>query len=258
MVAALGCGRIVTVIGVENGADGSGPSGGVDGSYAGSSDAGSDGACSPASVSIDIASGTLTGGFSIQMDPSAPGGEYLSPPAQASLLAPGDAGAEYAFNLDCAGEYFLWGRIHGPGADNNTFWLSLDGEPPYQWRLSTGVIWFWRITTKGTQYGVPIRYALDAGSHSLVIRNSASGVGLAGLFVAIPGDVPAGNNTPCNPPHSIELADGGCWKSCGSQGNTCDFTLCAGRPLISAYDCGGCCFVSPDAGQDGGADAMSD
>jgi hypothetical protein len=257
--ATLACGRIVTVIGVEFGGDGSSSGTGVDGSVDGGSDAGLDGACSPASVTIDIASGTLTGGFSIQMDPTAPGGEYLSPPAQASLQAPGDASADYAFNLSCAGEYFLWGRIHGPGPYNNTFWLSLDGEPPYEWRLSTGVAWFWRITTNGTQYGVPIRYTLDAGSHSLVIRNSASGVGLAGLVVAIRGYVPAGNDTPCDPPHSIELADGGCWRSCGSQGGTtCDLTLCAGLPLLSSYDCGECCIVPADAGGDGGADATSD
>jgi hypothetical protein len=251
ILASLACGRVETVIGTEVAGDGS---------TAGAPDAGSDGACSPSSVYVDIAGGKLAGGFSLQMDPTAPGGEYLKPPADAgSLLAPGDASADYAFDLACAGQYYLWGRIHGPGPDNNTFWLSVDGEPFYQWRLSTGVVWFWKITTNNTKYGVPIRYSLDAGSHALVIRNSATGVGLAGLYVAIHGDAPPGNDTPCDPPNSIELSDGGCWKSCGSQGgNECSVALCAGQRLFSAYDCAGCCTVPPDAGDGGGSDAKSD
>jgi hypothetical protein len=217
-----------------------------------------DGGCSPSSQYIDIASATLSGGFSIQMDPSAPGGEYLMPPADAgSLQMPGAASAEYSFDLSCAGRYSIWGRMHGPGVDNNTFWLSLDGEPFYQWRLSTGVVWFWRITTKGTAYGAPITYSLDGGPHDLVIRNSATGVGLAGLYVAIPRDMPPGNDTPCDPPHSIQLADGGCQLSCGSLGgNTCSAVACAGRTLLPSYDCGGCCYV--DAGDGGGTDASGD
>jgi hypothetical protein len=234
-LSAVGCGRILTEVGEELDAQ---PGAQLDAT------------CAPTSLYIDVASGALSGGFSIQTDVD--GGEYLSPPAVQSTQAPGDASADYTFPIACPGTYLLWGRMHGPGALNNTFWLSVDQEPFYQWRLSTGVIWYWRPVTRDLDYGHPIEYALDAGVHRLTVRNSATDVGLQQLFVAPPGDVPPGNDTPCNPPHSIQLEDGGCEMSCGSHGNTvCSPVACAGQPTLVAYDCSVCCHP-PDAGADGG------
>jgi hypothetical protein len=233
-VVALGCGRVLTEVGAE-----------ADAAEVGAE---VDAACAPASIYLDVDGGTLSGGFTLQPVPDA-GGVFLSPPPGVqSLQAPGDASADYPFSLSCSGTYLVWGRMHGPGALNNTFWMSMDGEPFYQWRLSTGVIWYWRPVTRDTDYFNPIQYALDAGSHRLTIRNSAPGVGLERLFVAIPGDVPPGNDTPCDPPNSIGLADGGCEVSCGSHGNTvCGTIACAGQPALVAYDCDICCLAL-DAG----------
>jgi hypothetical protein len=67
----------------------------VDNGSEGGLEGGSDAGCRPSSQYIDIASATLSGGFSLQMDASVPGGEYLMPPAAESLPAPGDASAAY-------------------------------------------------------------------------------------------------------------------------------------------------------------------
>jgi hypothetical protein len=236
----LGCGRVLTEVGEELAKSNA-----------------LDASCAPTAVYIDMASGALSGGFSVQTDVDA--GEYLSPPAAQSTQVPGDASADYTFPIACADTYLLWGRIHGPGALNNSFWLSLDDEPFYQWRLSTGVIWYWHPVTRDLDYKNPIPYALDAGVHRLTVRNSTNGVGLQRLFVAIRGDVPPGNDTPCAPPNSIQLEDGGCEVSCGSHGNTiCGSVVCAGEPPLVSYDCTVCCLV-PDGGVDGGvSDAPSD
>jgi hypothetical protein len=174
----------------------------------------------------------------------------LPPPGSQSPLVPGNATAEYTFTLVRSGTYLLWGRIHAPGALNNAFWVTMDNGPSYRWQLSTGVVWFWGAVTSGTDYGNPIQFALDAGSHRLVVRNSTPGVGLDRLAVAVPGDVPPGNDTPCNPPNSIQLADGGCEPSCGSHGGTTCGAACAGQPPLPSYDCAVCCFVR-DAGAEG-------
>jgi hypothetical protein len=237
----LACGRILTEVGEELDAQ---------------ADAPPDAACVPTALYIDVASGTLSGGFSIQTDVDA--GEYLAPPAVPSTQVPGDASADYTFPIACSGTYLLWGRMHGPGALNNTFWLSVDDEPFYQWRLSTGVIWYWRPVTHDLDYGNPVHYTLEAGVHRLTVRNSATGDGLQRFFVAVPVDVPPGNDTPCDPPNSIQLADGGCEVSCGSHGNTvCGPMQCAGQPPLVAYDCSVCCHT-PDAGADAGGDAGGD
>jgi hypothetical protein len=255
-VVALGCGRISTQVGAEVLEDAQ-----VDATVDAQSDAQLDAGCTPTSLYVDMPSGTLSGGFTLLKDMDA--GEYLSPPAGVeSVLVPGDASAEYTFPIDCGGTYLVWGRIHGPGALNNTFWVSVDGEPFYQWRLSTGVIFYWHPFTRDTDYFNPVLYAFDAGSHRLTLRNSASDVGLQRVFVAVRGDTPPGNDTPCDPPNSIQLADGGCEVSCGSHGNTiCGSIACAGQPPLVAYDCDVCCHpgdAGPDAGPDAGRDAGRD
>lgn len=234
---ALACGRFETSVGAE---------------FARDSAAGPD-VQGPVSVYMEAESGKLSG-FTIEMDPAASGGEYILPPAGSqSLLVPGGASAEYTFALGSSGTYLLWGRIRAPGSENNAFWVTMDDGPSYRWLLSTGVIWFWGPVTSGTDYGNPIQYALGAGSHRLVVRNSVPDVGLDRLYVTVPGDVPPGNDTPCNPPHSIQLADGGCERSCGSYGkNTTCGAPCTGQPALLSYDCAVCCQV-PDAGADGSA-----
>jgi hypothetical protein len=172
---------------------------------------------------------------------------------------PGDASARYAFNVSCGNQYLLWGRIRGPGVRSNSFWVSIDDGGIYEWSLSTGVVWFWKAATDGKNYLVPLRFTLDAGAHRLVFRNSSPGVGLAGLYVAVPGDVPPGNDTPCDPPNSIQLADGGCEPSCGATGgNDCSFPDCAGRTLRVVYDCAACCYVPPAGDEAGAPDAPAE
>jgi hypothetical protein len=66
------------------------------------------------------------------------------------------------------------------------------------------------------------------------------------LYLTSEGDEPPGNDTPCNPPHSIEV-EGMCEPSCGSlapPGMTTTCQGCDGRPLLDeVYDCPVCCVA---------------
>jgi hypothetical protein len=154
-----------------------------------------------------------------------------------------------------SGAYFVWGRIRAPGAENNAFWVTMDKGPSYLWHLSTGVIWYWGRVTDGTDYTHPISFQLDAGPHELVVRNAEPQVGLDRLYVTSRGDTPVPrNDTPCDPPNSIQLEDGGCEPSCGSHASTtCGADACAGQPVLASYDCVVCCH-DPDAADAGPAD----
>jgi hypothetical protein len=213
-------------------------------------------------VYIEAEDGTLAGGFSVETDPLASGGRFIAPPDGLSVDAPGSATATYSFRtLAAHGTYVIWGRIHGPSAfPYNSFWVSVDGAASTQWRLSTGVIWWWGPVTRGTEYGVAIVYSLDAGPHQIVVRNSAPGVGLDRIYIqAAPGHAPPGNNSACplDPPNEIELEDGGCSPSCGSQlGTMCGSQTCAGFVQLPSYDCTVCCRIldsgtENDAGEAG-------
>jgi hypothetical protein len=252
-LASLACGRVDTSVGAQNG-----------GAPAPDAVAPPDGATAPdaslaTSVYMEAESGKLSG-FTIESDPTASGGEYILPPNVQTSTTPGAATAEYAFAIGRTGPYILWGRLHAPGAENNAFFVTMDDGPTVRWQLSTGVVWFWGAVTDHAEYANPVEYMLDAGTHKLVFRNALPLVGLDRLYVTVPGDMPPGNDTPCNPPHSIELADGGCIPSCGSHGaTTCGDQACAGQALLVSYDCTVCC-IAPDGGAqaDGGLDGGPD
>jgi hypothetical protein len=199
---------------------------------------------------LEAEDGALSGGFSIQSDPRASGGLFIAPPDMPSVDSPGSAAAVYSFRTTSAHDtYVIWGRIHAPEPfPNNSFWVSVDGAPATQWRLSTGVIWFWGPVSRDTDYGVNILYPLDAGLHQLVIRNSGTDLGLDRLSIQLaPGHVPPGNDTHCSPPDSIETDDASCFNSCGSQrGTACGLQACNGFVPLPSYDCSVCCRV-PDA-----------
>jgi hypothetical protein len=198
--SAMACGRIDTRVGTQS-TDASstteaGPSG-----AAGEAGAGS-------SLYIEAESGQLANGFTISMDPDASGGEYIvAPNASGSTSAPGSVSADYSFDVESAGTYRLWGRLRGPDPLHNSFWVSIDGSQPVFWQLSTGYTWFWGAVTMGTEYNNPLRYVLDVGAHHLTIFAAQPIVGLDRLYFSTTDNMPPGNNTPCDPPNSIQLME---------------------------------------------------
>jgi hypothetical protein len=139
----------------------------------------------------------------------------------------------------------LWGRVSALGADDNRFWFQLDGGEWIKWRISTGEVWYWDDFHRDAEYGRAVRFALEAGSHELVIASAVPAARLDRLYVSDVGDEPPGNDTRCNPPHTIELA-GTCQPSCGLlTGTRCGVMACAGYEPLPAYDCDVCCRVGP-------------
>lgn len=197
-------------------------------------------------VYFEAEAGELTGGFTVVGDAEASAARYLVPPAEAgSDTEPGVARARYAFSLREDGDYKLWGRIRSPDAIHNRFWFQLDGGDWVLWRISVGDRWYWDDAHVNADYGLPLQFPLAAGTHEFVIANAATEVGLDRWYISAEGDEPAGNATPCDPPHSIEIT-GECLPSCGGLGGTaCSEQQCAGKPLLPAYDCAICCRVEP-------------
>jgi hypothetical protein len=197
------------------------------------------------SLYIEAEDGELSGGLSVEDDAEASSGQAIAPPAGTSEDTPGPARARYTFELPRAGDYVLWGRIHAPGADSNRFWFQLDGGDWYKWRISVGEIWYWDDFHDDREYGMPLVFALAQGTHELVIASCSEGVQLDRLYFTAEGDHPPGNDTPCDPPHTIEIG-GECLPSCGLlDGTACGSVACEGRALLPAYDCDVCCRIDP-------------
>jgi hypothetical protein len=195
---------------------------------------------------LEAEQGVLNAGFTPKDDASASGGRCIVPPAAAtSEEAPGAARALYRFQVARSASYVIWGRIHSPGVDHNRFWFRVDGSEFRKWRISTGDIWYWDALHEDLKYDTALSFELTKGEHELEFANCVDGVELDRLYVTADGDMPPGNDTACNPPHSIQLGDA-CEPSCGSHGKTtCIAADCEGRETLPAYDCAVCCKVAP-------------
>lgn len=168
-------------------------------------------------------------------------GTAIAPPAGTFDSTPGEARAVYRFSVPRDASYVLWGRIQSPGASNNRVWFAIDDGAFTKWRISTGDIFYWDDLHDDANYGTARRFELRAGEHTLTLANCTDGIRLDRFYITADGDTPPGNTTICRPPHSIEIA-GACQPSCGAQnGRRCGEQACAGRPLITAYDCAICC-----------------
>jgi hypothetical protein len=198
----------------------------------------------PNAFFIEAESAALSGPFMVGSSDAASGGEFIVATESSSSPdgEPGAGRAVYDFELAEAGEYVIWGRIHSPDALSNRYWVSLDGSKWTLWRISTGEAWFWDDMHDDTNYGTPLTFALEAGAHRLELASAVTGAELDRLYVTARSDHPPGNDTPCNPPHSIEV-QGACIRSCGSYGAvSCISAECMGLPELEAYDCPVCCL----------------
>jgi hypothetical protein len=239
---ALGCERAVTSVGAWEPPATAGQSG----------SAGAGGGDPLGGQYLEAELGELSGGFTIGADASASNGRYLLAPDEAAAEdADSPATARYRFTVDADGVYLIWGRIYSPNIDTNRFHVQVDDGARYLWRITVGDIWYWDDVHDDVSYDEPLRFALAAGPHELVVGNVAAGARLDRLYITAGGDQPPGNATQCRPPHSVELG-GACHDSCGAQATSEQDTTCScdGRPtaeLFEAYDCvsGSCCFVAP-------------
>jgi hypothetical protein len=193
---------------------------------------------------LEAESGQLVGGFTIGKDSVASAGGCIEPPLGASSPdEPGPARARYAFDVASVGIYRIWGRVHSPDAWHNTFWFQLDGGRWFIWRITTGEEWYWVPLHENYNYGMPIEFDLAVGAHELVVADAIEGNRLDRFYFTADGDTPPGNDSRCNPPHSV-LLSGSCVPSCGSQGgNRCGAMACQGQTLLIAHDCNICCKV---------------
>lgn len=217
----------VPVTPIDDGAGGEGGGG------AGGAGAGGDGGI-----------GDLPTAFTIGDDAKASALEYIESPAGfTSDAAPGPARASYELDIPADHAYVFWGRFRAPDLDHNRVWIKVDDGVWTKLRVTTGETWFWYTFHKEGEFDMPIQYTLTKGKHTLLLASDSDGVRIDRFYVTPGSDRPPGDDTVCNPPHSIQVGDV-CQSSCGMlQGNSCDAVMCQGKTLLPAYDCPVCCML---------------
>jgi SH3-like domain-containing protein len=155
---------------------------------------GSCAACTaPNAVWLEAESGARSGNptFQLVSNTSASGGSAI----QASATSSNSAGvnrATFSVNV-AAGSYALWGRVRTPTADDDSFWVSVDGSAFVKWNnipLSTSFVWN-RVRNSDSMEAL-VTYTLSAGTHSIVVANREDGTQLDKLYLTARGDTPSG------------------------------------------------------------------
>ena len=197
--------------------------------------------------------------WTIGSDPNAAGGKYIVSPSEGDDTQAGPALATYTLHIPADGMYVIWGRFYAPDVNSDRVWMRVDSSPFQKLRGTTGDTWHWFHFHKEGDWDNPIQFQLTMGDHTLDMANDAPGNKIDRFYVTSAGDTPKpgpGEDTTCNPPHTI-LKGGACVSSCGTlMGNSCDPVACRGQTSLPAYDCTVCCQLpAADAGADAAADA---
>lgn len=125
-------------------------------------------------IRIQAERGVLSGEMQIFNDDSdASGGKYIKPPGG----DPGEGRALYQVYIKDPGEYVVWGRVHAPTADNNSFFFIMDDGEKLTWDLNFREdTWYWdRVSdrgdgTEGRPETDPVKFDLTAGLHTFIIE----------------------------------------------------------------------------------------
>lgn len=180
-------------------------------------------ACASNAIWLEAEAGTRSGSptFTVGNDGNASGGQFIAP----STNSPNSAGpnrATYTFNA-AAGTYKVWGRVISPTADDDSFWVSMDGGSFIKWNsIPLSASWAWDDVHNSDNNGAVMTYTLAQGSHTLVIANREDGVKLDKLYITANGDTPSGMGT-CTPTTCSALG-----ATCGSPSDGCGGTLACG------------------------------
>ncbi len=144
------------------------------------------GASSP--IWIEAEDGNLQWPMEIGDDAAASAGGYVwVPEGTGNFTYPSvNAGyAEFHFEVSEAGDYVIWGRQISNDSTSDSFFVSVDGQAELVWHTKLGGqgVWTWDVVSDRTigdprDASNPQQYWLEAGFHSLTIRQREDGTKL--------------------------------------------------------------------------------
>ena len=89
---------------------------------------------------------------------------------------------EIDFNLDSAGTYHVYLRVIAASANDDSFWILMDGEPTLCNGIDVSTDWIWVET--------PELYEMSEGEHMLEIVRRESNTRLEQLLITASGNFP--------------------------------------------------------------------
>ena len=120
---------------------------------------------------IEAEAGDIASPMMVHDTKEASGGQYIEVRGGNNNVeyAP-DGLAFYAFNVENAGTYKIWGRVNINMHDEDAFWVKMDDENWVKWKgIEVGCKWHWDEVHDTQKNNQVMTYNLDAGPHTLAL-----------------------------------------------------------------------------------------
>jgi hypothetical protein len=134
---------------------------------------------------LEAEKGSLSYPFESAKDNNASAGQFAwVPNGQGSSSDPSQESgyAEYSFEVPAAGDYVIWGRVLSKNSGDNSFFVSVDGGAYSLWDTKKSNSWVWDpVNDRGG--ADPVVYQLDAGEHTLIIKQREDGTKIDRILV---------------------------------------------------------------------------
>ena len=89
---------------------------------------------------------------------------------------------EYNFEVPAAGDFVVWGRVKARNGRDNSFFVAVDGGAYALWDTRKSKSWVWdAVSNRGGSD--PIIYHLEAGEHTLIIKQREDGTKLDKILI---------------------------------------------------------------------------
>lgn len=91
----------------------------------------------------------------------------------------------WAFEVDTAGEYVIWGRVRAAGEviqQSDSFFVQVDDGPRMDWHMPGRRGWTWGRVTAGVPQQ-PVSVRLEPGAHTLLFGTRETGAQLERVFI---------------------------------------------------------------------------
>lgn len=101
----------------------------------------------------------------------------------------GPGTATFTLSVPHSDRYVLWGEVQAPAPNDNSFYVSVNGGEEFTWHTpaprKTTSDWQWDPISDGTgdAFTDPVVFSLEAGTHTLRIRNREDGTRLRRLRI---------------------------------------------------------------------------
>ena len=150
-------------------------------------------------VWLEAECGTVGSSWSTASSGSASEGSYVAPPSgnnYSSAPASSTNHISFSFMVNSSGNYVVWGRTIAPSADDDSFWVQMDGGSWTQWNnIPQSSSWAWDDVHDSQGGEATVTYNLSSGSHTLTIARREDGVELDKIYITDSGNTPSGSGS---------------------------------------------------------------